>query len=550
MIYGYRSIFNSSGVEMTRRSRVKFANSTVTDDSVNDWTLVTPNGSGGGEDGPEIINSSTGTLDDVTSDEDSVPASSIVFLGAAPTITGLEGGTPGRRVALIALGADVIIRHNNAGSVAANRFLTSSLLDVKIPKYSYQLAVWESQGLTSGRWHIAGSGAVSVGASGEIQLSNGDGTFRSMGPVGANDQLVGVSGDVYTNVDGVQVAGGVFAIQAADEDGGLVGIEPPGGYDDPSSEGLYLRSIGGQPVFAPGTGGPWVRFTFTGDANQTLTADEARAGVLEIYDDSATTAGRVITNPNSAEDDSQIWIINHGSYKHQYAWFGIGTIYIEPGGRRLLGSFGGLPYIVAYGDGADQATSAIQVCGEQGQFKSSANIVKAALNAGSGLNDNALEYYNVHRHYQTETAPERREEYYDANDYGFQFSKHGSKNVAANASATLLSLFVPDVDCLVSVQVKAVVVHATDSPVSGGDLVYKAQFRRDLFLGALTAYGSVKDATDPDFRDGDPNVGLDITVISDTEIRVSAITNLVDSSGPETNFVAVAHVQVVYLTDL
>lgn len=40
---GGHKILNSSGTEMTQRSKLQFANSTVTDDSTNDKTIVMPN---------------------------------------------------------------------------------------------------------------------------------------------------------------------------------------------------------------------------------------------------------------------------------------------------------------------------------------------------------------------------------------------------------------------------------------------------------------------------------------------------------------------------
>lgn len=45
---GGHTIVDSSGTEMTQRSKLKFANSTVTDDATNDVTVVTPTGGGSG----------------------------------------------------------------------------------------------------------------------------------------------------------------------------------------------------------------------------------------------------------------------------------------------------------------------------------------------------------------------------------------------------------------------------------------------------------------------------------------------------------------------
>ena len=49
------TVLNSSGTAMTQRSKIKFVNATLTDDSANDTTVVTVAGGGGGGLDQEII---------------------------------------------------------------------------------------------------------------------------------------------------------------------------------------------------------------------------------------------------------------------------------------------------------------------------------------------------------------------------------------------------------------------------------------------------------------------------------------------------------------
>lgn len=48
-------VLNASGLVQTQRSKLKFENCTVTDDSTNDTTVITPTGGGGGGLSQEII---------------------------------------------------------------------------------------------------------------------------------------------------------------------------------------------------------------------------------------------------------------------------------------------------------------------------------------------------------------------------------------------------------------------------------------------------------------------------------------------------------------
>lgn len=153
---------------------------------------------------------------------------------------------------------------------------------------------------------------------------------------------------------------------------------------------------------------------------------------------------------------------------------------------------------------------------------------------------------DLQTHFQDDAVATDVETFTDAGDLGVQYSRHNSKQVAANSTGGLFTIRVPDVTCIINVTVKVTTCTAT-TPV-GGELHYKASFKNSPG-GGLVAYVAAKDVTDPDFRDANTTVSLSFSIASDTEIDVIAKTND-GGSGPKTNFIATCFIQLVQSTGL
>lgn len=178
MIYGYRAIFNSFGVEMTRRSRMKFLNATVTDDAINDLTVINATGGGGGgESNVEVINTGGGQQNDVVTDNGTDPATVLVFTQNDVLIGGLDGGVAGRRLTICTLGTGVTIQHQHGDSAAANRFRCPNSADVIIPPHALYVVAWDS---SDSRWHILAQ-LFLPGANGDVILSDGSQGAQALG---------------------------------------------------------------------------------------------------------------------------------------------------------------------------------------------------------------------------------------------------------------------------------------------------------------------------------------------------------------------------------
>ena len=81
--------------------------------------------------GVEIVNAGTGTLNNIASDSAGTPATLIVFTGGADTVlTGIVGGTPGRRVDIINVDVEgkaaLLVSDEDPLSLAINRILTGT----------------------------------------------------------------------------------------------------------------------------------------------------------------------------------------------------------------------------------------------------------------------------------------------------------------------------------------------------------------------------------------------------------------------------------------
>lgn len=113
------------------------------------WRVAATNG--GVTKVPPIANASTGTLNDVVSTSSGIPSTGIRFSGAAPVVTGIASGTPGRRLTIFATGGPVVLKHEDAGSTAANRIVASSSADVVVDNGAVATLVYDG---TSSRWRL------------------------------------------------------------------------------------------------------------------------------------------------------------------------------------------------------------------------------------------------------------------------------------------------------------------------------------------------------------------------------------------------------------
>lgn len=83
---------------------------------------------------PPLINNGTGALPNVnTFDNSGDDVSSIRFTGVAADISGLIGGTPGRRIHIIAEGGPVVIEEESSSSLVPNRIKTGGGGNITIP---------------------------------------------------------------------------------------------------------------------------------------------------------------------------------------------------------------------------------------------------------------------------------------------------------------------------------------------------------------------------------------------------------------------------------
>jgi hypothetical protein len=143
-----------NGEELPQRQVLNFICDvgTVVDNPTEERIDVTLDGEGGGgaTSGPFLTNASSGAIHNVVSTAAGIPAFGIRCTGT-PTITGIASGSDPRLLVVTATGGDVVLAHESASSLAANRIITPDGLDLTIPDEGAALLAYDG---TSSRWRI------------------------------------------------------------------------------------------------------------------------------------------------------------------------------------------------------------------------------------------------------------------------------------------------------------------------------------------------------------------------------------------------------------
>lgn len=146
---------------------------TVEDDPIEEETILTVGGGGGETFAAPITVAGTGLQQNIASTVSSVPARGLIFTGAAPEVGGVDSGTAGRVLSIVAKGGPVTLKNEAAGSTAANRIATPGGTDFAVTDESAAFLVWSAN---DSRWHVAGGGVLpedwSVLSAGRMHLTN------------------------------------------------------------------------------------------------------------------------------------------------------------------------------------------------------------------------------------------------------------------------------------------------------------------------------------------------------------------------------------------
>lgn len=106
----------------------------------------------------------TGTLSNVSTTTTDSLIATLRFTGAAPSVTGLEAKR--QKIHLMAVGGDLILKHEDSGSLAANRIDTGGS-DITVAQGGVAELVYDAQ---SSRWRVAAGGGSPGG--GDINTDN------------------------------------------------------------------------------------------------------------------------------------------------------------------------------------------------------------------------------------------------------------------------------------------------------------------------------------------------------------------------------------------
>lgn len=181
LIYGYRRILDSLGASAPLRDTLKFVGFTVTDDDVNQVTVITGSGGGGAGFGPTIDNGATGAINAAASTASGADAGGIRFTGAAPALAGVDPGSgTSRLLNVVAYGGPLIVRNEGGGATPSWRILTGTGADVTYPQGSSILLALDP---LSSRWRVdsGSSGGASPGGNiGDLQTKLGPSTFAGL----------------------------------------------------------------------------------------------------------------------------------------------------------------------------------------------------------------------------------------------------------------------------------------------------------------------------------------------------------------------------------
>jgi hypothetical protein len=122
--------------------------------------------------GPALLNESTGTIHNVVTTDGPARRRNHRFTGVAPTITGFASGATSRAITLFAVGGPIVLKHENAGSLAANRISTPGGTDFTVPENGAIELVYDGD---STRWRVASPGGSLGGGAGEANTSSNTG---------------------------------------------------------------------------------------------------------------------------------------------------------------------------------------------------------------------------------------------------------------------------------------------------------------------------------------------------------------------------------------
>jgi hypothetical protein len=152
-----------------------------------------------------ILNSATGSINDLASQVSGKNAALIRFSGAAPTLTGLTNGADKRRpLVLHTTGGPLVLAHESASSTAINRIVTSTAADVTVPQGAAALLSYDE---TASRWRLVGVGVV-PGVGGSF-TAGGDLTGTN-----TNQTVAKIKGTTITTVGGALAVGAVLRTTA------------------------------------------------------------------------------------------------------------------------------------------------------------------------------------------------------------------------------------------------------------------------------------------------------------------------------------------------
>lgn len=114
--------------------------------------------------GPALLNESTGTIHNVPTTDGPARRRNHRFTGVAPTITGFASGATSRPITIFAVGGPIVLKHENTGSLAANRISTPDGSDFTLPQNAALELVYDGD---SARWRVSSPGGSPGGGDGD-----------------------------------------------------------------------------------------------------------------------------------------------------------------------------------------------------------------------------------------------------------------------------------------------------------------------------------------------------------------------------------------------
>lgn len=130
--------------------------------------------------GPTIINTGTGTLNNVVSDENTVPAAMIAFTGASNmSVTGIAGGVESREIKVYNnnINAKLTLKHEDINSSVGNRIICPNGADFVL---SYQEGAQLVYSNLESKWRITSRG-IPTGVVNDVVALDGYGGLKNLG---------------------------------------------------------------------------------------------------------------------------------------------------------------------------------------------------------------------------------------------------------------------------------------------------------------------------------------------------------------------------------